>query len=86
MWHIENLESKEYLAYNIICGYIWYNEPKGYVVLEFTIGYLGLYALRYYYRLEIKYYNYYHCHQITRCGHLTFTMTPTSEVSDHVVS
>ncbi len=62
------------------------NEPKGYIALEFTMGCLGLYALRYYYRLEIKYCSYYHCHQIARCGCPTFTMTPISEAPDHVVN
>jgi len=41
MWKIENLEWREYLAYNIIYGYIWYNEPKGYGALEFIVGFLG---------------------------------------------
>jgi hypothetical protein len=63
MWKIEDLESKEYLAHNIIYGYIWYNEPKGYGALEFTVGCLGLYALKYYCKLEIEYCSYYH-HQI----------------------
>ncbi len=57
MWKIEDLEWREYLAYNIIYGYIQYNEPKGYRMLKFTMGCLRLYALRYYYKLEIKYYN-----------------------------
>jgi hypothetical protein len=86
MWKIEDLEWREYLAYIIICGYIQYNEPKGYGALEFTMGCLGLYALRYYYKLEIKYCNYYHHHQITRCGCLTFIMTPISKIPDHVVN
>jgi hypothetical protein len=29
MWKIEDLEWREYLAYSIICGYIRYNEAKG---------------------------------------------------------
>jgi hypothetical protein len=86
MWKIEDLDWREYLVYSIIYGYIQYNEPKGYKVLEFTMGYLGLYALRYYCRLEIKYCNYYHHHQIIECGHQTFVMTPFNEALDHVVS
>jgi hypothetical protein len=50
------------------------------------MGCLGLYALKYYCKLEIEYCNYYHCHQITRCGHLTFAMTPIGEALYHVVS
>ncbi len=57
MWKIEDLEWRDCLAYSIICGYIQYNEPKGYGVLEFTVGCLGLYTLRYYCRLEIEYCN-----------------------------
>jgi len=68
MWKIENLEWKEYLTCSIICGYIQYNELKGYKMLEFIVGCLRLYALRYYCRLEIKYYSHYHHHQIARCG------------------
>jgi hypothetical protein len=86
MWKIKDLEWREYLAYSIICGYIWYNEPKGYEAMEFTMGYLGLYALRYYHKLEIEYCSYYRRHQIIRCGCPTFTMMPISEVSDHVVN
>jgi hypothetical protein len=29
MWKIEDLEWRKYLTYSIICGYIRYNEPKG---------------------------------------------------------
>ncbi len=36
MWKIKNLDWIEYLTYNIIYGYIWYNESKGYGVLEFS--------------------------------------------------
>jgi hypothetical protein len=55
MWKIEDLEWRDCLAYSIISSYIQYNEPKGYGVLKFTVGCLGLYALRYYCRLEIEY-------------------------------
>jgi len=86
MWKIKDLEWRKYLAYSIIHGYIRYNEPKGYGVPKFTVGYLGLYALRYYWRLEIEYCSYYHCHQIAKCGCLTFTMTPISKTLNHVVN
>ncbi len=42
MWKIEDLEWREYLAYSIICGYIWYNEPKGYGALEFAMDCFGV--------------------------------------------
>jgi hypothetical protein len=86
MWKIEDLESREYLAYTIIHGYIWYNELKGYGALEFIVGCLGLHALKYYYKLEIEYCNYYHHHQIARNGSPTFAMTPINEALDHVVN
>jgi hypothetical protein len=34
----------------------------------------------------VKALDYYHCHQIAKCGRLTFAMTPISEALDHVVS
>jgi hypothetical protein len=86
MWKIKDLEWRKYLTYIIIYGYIRYNEPKGYGVLEFTMGYLGLYALKYYCRLKIEYCSYYHRHQIVICGHLTFVMTLISKVPNHVMS
>jgi hypothetical protein len=55
-------------------------------VMEFIVDCLGLYGLKYYCKLEIKYCNYYHRHQITRCGRPTFAMTPISEALDHVVN
>jgi len=55
MWVVKDLEWREFLAYNIVCCYIQYHQLKGYGVLEFEVGYLGLYALRYYYRLEYAY-------------------------------
>jgi hypothetical protein len=86
MWKIEDLEWRDYLVYSIIYGYIWYNELKGYEMLEFIVGYLGLYALRYYYRLEIEYCSYYHHRQIAKYGCQTFIMMPISEEPNHVVS
>ncbi len=57
MWAIQDLEWREYLAYSIICCYIQYHEPRG-----FEVGYLGIYAIKYYYRLECDYRDYFHCH------------------------
>jgi hypothetical protein len=62
MWAIQDLEWREYLAYSIICCNIQYHEPRGYGVLEFKVGYLGIYAIKYYYRLECDYRDYFHCH------------------------
>jgi hypothetical protein len=49
------------------------------------MGCLGLDALIYYCKLEIKYCSYYHRHQISRCGRLTFAMTQINKALDHVV-
>jgi hypothetical protein len=45
MWAIDDLEWKEYLAYNIVCCYIKNHQPRGYGALEFEVGCLRLYAL-----------------------------------------
>ncbi len=45
MWAIDDMEWKEYLAYNIVCCYIQYHQPRGYDALEFEVGCLGLYVL-----------------------------------------
>jgi hypothetical protein len=45
MWAINDLEWKEYLAYNIVCCYIQYHQPREYGALEFEVGCLGLYVL-----------------------------------------
>ncbi len=45
MWVIDDLEWREYLAYNIVCCYILYHQPGGYGTLEFELGCLRLYAL-----------------------------------------
>jgi hypothetical protein len=55
MWAVDDLEWKEFLAYNIVCYYIQYHQVRRYVLLEFEVGCLGLYALRYYCRLEYAY-------------------------------
>lgn len=62
MWAIDNLEWREYLAYNIICCYIQYHQPRGYGALEFEVRCLGQYALQYYCKLDITFKDYYHCH------------------------
>jgi hypothetical protein len=52
MWVIEGLEWKKFLAYNIVCCYIQYHQQREYKVLEFEVGCLGFYSLRYYCKLE----------------------------------
>jgi hypothetical protein len=55
MWVVEDLEWKKILAYSIVCCYIQYHQSRAYKILEFEVGYLGLYSLRYYCRLEHSY-------------------------------
>lgn len=59
MWKIQDREFCEYLAYNIMCSYIIFNDRRGYGVLEHLMGCLGAYALRYYCKLEVAYNKYY---------------------------
>ncbi len=86
MWVIEDLECREFQAYNIMCYYIQYHQPRGYGVLKFEVGYLGLYALRYNCRLEYSYQEYYHRHHIVVFSNLTFAMTRMETIPNHVVS
>jgi hypothetical protein len=55
MWVVEDLDWRKLLAYNIVCCYIQYHRPRGYEVLEFEVGCLGLYSARYYHRLAYAY-------------------------------
>jgi hypothetical protein len=59
MWVIDYLKWKEYLAYNIVCYYVQYHQPRGYGALKFEVGCLGLYALQYCCKLKIAFENYY---------------------------
>ncbi len=61
MWVVEDLEWRKFLAYKIVCYYIQYHQPRS-GVLKFVVGSLGLYALRYYYRLKYAYHEYYRRH------------------------
>jgi hypothetical protein len=45
--------------YIILCGYMVLNNGRGYGMLEHLIGCLGVYVLRYYYKLEVVYNKYY---------------------------
>jgi hypothetical protein len=62
MQEIDDLEWREYLTYNVICCYVHYRKPRGYDALEFEPCCLGLYALQYYYKLEIAFEDYYYHH------------------------
>ncbi len=84
MWAKDDLEWREYLAYNIICCYIQYHQPRGYEVLEIEVGYLGLYALRYCFKLEIPFEDYYNHHQTSTSSIPTFTMTRMEAIPNHV--
>jgi len=55
MWKIQDVEFHEYFAYNILCGYIIFNDGHGYGLLEHPIGYFGVYVLQYYCQLEVAY-------------------------------
>jgi len=57
-----------------------------YGVLEFKVGYLGLYALRYYCRLEYAYGENYHWHQIVVSNRPTFAMMQMETILNHVIS
>ncbi len=79
------MEWREFLAYIIVCCYIQYHQLRGIGVLEFKVGCMGLYALRYYYRLEYAYQEYYHRHQIVVSNKLIFSMTRMETIPNHVV-
>ncbi len=53
IWKIQDKEFHEYLAYNILCSYIIFNDNRHYGVLKHFIGYLDAYALWYYYKLKL---------------------------------
>jgi hypothetical protein len=74
MWVVEHLEWREFLACNIVCCYIQYHEPRN-GMLEFMVGNLRFYALRYYYRLKYAYHEYYHRHKMDVSSKPTFIMT-----------
>jgi len=44
-WKIQDREFREYLMYNVICGYIVFSNDHGYGVLEHLTSCLGVYAL-----------------------------------------
>jgi hypothetical protein len=74
MWKIHDREFHEYLAYNIMCGYIIFNDNHGYGILEHLMSCLGAYALWYYCKLEITYNKYYLKHTMVVNHKPTFIM------------
>jgi hypothetical protein len=76
MWKIHDKEFCEYLAYNIQCGYIVFNDNHGYGVLEHLMGCLSAYALWYYCKLEVAYNKYYLKHMTIVSHKPTFVMAP----------
>jgi hypothetical protein len=52
------IKFREYFTYNILYGYIIFNDAHGYGVLEHLIGCLGVYVLQYYHKLEVAYNKY----------------------------
>ncbi len=86
MWTVEDLEWRKFLAYNIICCYIQYHQPRGYGALEFEEGCLRLYALRYYCIIEYAYKEYYHRHWIVASNKPTFAIMQMETIPNHVVS
>jgi hypothetical protein len=69
MWKIDDLGWGKYLAYNIICSFIQYCESYDYGILEWTMRCFGVYALHYYYKLEVKYIDSIVKDLIVRWGH-----------------
>ncbi len=55
-------------------------------MLEFEVGCLGFYVLKYYCRLKFAYQEYYHQQKIVISSILTFAMTQMETILDHVVS
>jgi hypothetical protein len=84
MWKIQNREFQEYLTYIILCSYIVFNDGHGYGVLEHLTGYLGAYALRYYYKLEVAYNKYYMKYTTTINHKPTFVMARRDLILDTI--
>ncbi len=72
------------MAYNIVYGYIVFNNGCGYGVLEHLTGYLGVYALRYYYKLKVAYNKYYLKHTTIVSHKPTFVMVRRNPILDTV--
>jgi hypothetical protein len=59
------LKYQEYMAYNITCGYINFNDSHGYGRLKYLTSCYGVYAMHYSCKLEVTYQKYYHKYYIT---------------------
>ncbi len=57
MWVIDNIEFKEYLVYNMIYGYFIF-DGRTYGRLDNELGCPRVYAICYYFKLEVAYYQY----------------------------
>ncbi len=57
MWTIYDIELKGYLVYSLICGYFIF-DAQAYGRFEYELGYPGVYALHYYFKLEVAYHQY----------------------------
>jgi len=92
IWKIQDRKFQEYLMYNIIYNYIVSNNGHGYDVLEHLTCCLGVYALRYYCKLEVAYNKYYLKHTTAINHNMTFVMVkrnldaPPSSLIDSTIS
>jgi hypothetical protein len=84
MWKIHDREFRKYLKHNILCGYIVFNDGHGYGVLEHLISCLGVYALRYYCKLEVAYNKYYLKHTMAINHKPTFVMVKRDPILDTI--
>lgn len=57
MWAIDDIKFRRYLVYNLISGYFIF-DAQTYGRLEYELDYLGVYALHYYFKLEVAYCQY----------------------------
>jgi hypothetical protein len=57
MQAIDDIEFRGCLVYSLIYGYFIFN-ARAYGRLKYELGYLGVYALHYYFKLEVTYHQY----------------------------
>ncbi len=84
MCKVQGKEFQEYLMYNIFCGYIIFNDGRGYGMLEHLTSCLGAYALWYYYKLEVVYDKYDLKHTVTISHKPTFVMARKDPILDTI--
>ncbi len=78
------IEFQEYFTYNILYGYIIFNDGRGYGVLEHLIGCLGVYVLQYYHRLEVAYNKYLFTYTIVVSHKPNFVMARRDFIQDAI--